>query len=306
MKKFIQLVSLFFLPVIAGFVLMELRLRSLGNDYSYKSNYLDENSKNIQAIFLGNSHVYYGINPVHIKEKSFNASHVSQSLNYDLAILKKYNDRWRNLNYIVIPIPIFSFYYSIEHGIEKWRVKNYRLYYDIHLSKDFSSQFEVFNGKFRTNLYRLRKKKPDITCNVLGFGVDYNSREKKDLIETGQTAAKRHNMILKDSSDYHLNYETLKSIIEFSEQQNAKLLFITCPAYKTYVEGIDQKLFDNTIATIKKLSSGKPNVSYFNFLSDSSFVDQDFYDADHLNEMGAKKLSLKIDSIMTRMDSEAL
>ncbi|HRB69044.1 MAG TPA: hypothetical protein PLC92_02955, partial [Chitinophagales bacterium] len=78
---------------------LELLLRDIPNDYSFKKNYLNTNSNNIEVLFLGSSHIYYGINPEYISQKSFNAAHISQSLNFDLAILEKYKDRWTNLKY---------------------------------------------------------------------------------------------------------------------------------------------------------------------------------------------------------------
>jgi hypothetical protein len=39
-------------------------------------------------------------------------------------------------------------------------------------------------------------------------------------------------------------------------------------------------------------------VKYLNLLTDKAFDEKDFYDADHLNEIGAKKFTLKIDSLI--------
>jgi hypothetical protein len=37
---------------------------------------------------------------------------------------------------------------------------------------------------------------------------------------------------------------------------------------------------------------------YYNFLNDPSFQAEDFYDADHLDEKGAKKFTLLLDSVI--------
>ena len=66
----------------------ELLLRNIPNDYSFKKNYLNTKSNSIEVLFLGSSHIYYGINPEYISRNSFNGSHISQSLNFDLEILE--------------------------------------------------------------------------------------------------------------------------------------------------------------------------------------------------------------------------
>ena len=86
----------------------EFLLRNIPNDYTYKRNYLDNNAKEIEVLYLGNSHILYGINPVFSKYKSFNCAHGSQSLNYDFAILNKYKKQWKKLKLIVVPVTLVT------------------------------------------------------------------------------------------------------------------------------------------------------------------------------------------------------
>ena len=58
------------------------------------------------------------------------------------------------------------------------------------------------------------------------------------------------------------------------------------------VEFLPQRVFDRFVEKYRG------NVTYQNFLLDSSFSAIDFYDADHLDEIGAKKLTSKIDSLI--------
>src|SRR5271157_1481724 len=104
MSKFISGVLMFLAPLFLLGVSMEILLRNIPNDYTYKKGYLDERSDNIEVLFLGSSHAFFDINPVYIKSNSFNASYVSQPLDYDYEILKKYDGHWSRLRTIVIPI----------------------------------------------------------------------------------------------------------------------------------------------------------------------------------------------------------
>lgn len=310
MRKFSALILLFTAPIVIILISMELLLRNIPNDYSYKCNYLNKNSNAIEVLYLGNSHIYFGLNPECSKYKSFNAAHISQSLNYDLALLEKYNQNWKNLKCIVIPIDYFSMYSSLESGVEKWRIKNYKIYYDIYQDHYFWNQFELTNGKFNDNISRLKKNtfknQSDLSCNTLGFGTTYNSKFNKNLIETGRESAQRHTLNINNNRWFSRNKKTINAIIKFSKQHNVKILFITCPAYKSYIQNLKQKQLNTTIATISQICLKNKNTYYHNLLMDKSFKEVDFYDADHLNEIGAQKLTQKIDSLLTSNTTQCL
>ena len=81
-------ILLFLIPVIASGILLETFLRQIPNDYTLKREYLDKNSDSVQVLVLGSSHAIHGINPALMNKRSFNAANWSQSLDYDLEILK--------------------------------------------------------------------------------------------------------------------------------------------------------------------------------------------------------------------------
>lgn len=286
---------------------MECLLREIPNDYSYKNNYLAKNSNKIEVLFLGSSHIYFGIDPKYLKQKSFNAAYVSQSLNYDLEILKKYRTSWSNLKYIIIPIDYFSMYSTLEDGAEKWRVENYEIYYGIHQSKNYWNNFDFFSGEFVYNSCgRLIKHKlnheSSINCTKFGWGTKNNSKNKNDLTETGKSSAIRHTCKIINNQWVLKNTETIKSFIEFGKQNKTKIIFVTCPAYKSYVENINKNQLNSTINIITQITKNNLNSVYYNFLEDKSFKSGDFYDADHLNEIGARKLTLRIGDIINSED----
>ncbi|WKL50576.1 hypothetical protein Q1W71_17880 [Flavobacterium pectinovorum] len=305
MRKFTKRVIVFLAPIILLTIFMEILSRRIPNDYSYKNKYLEHNSDKIEILFLGSSHTYYGIDPLYFKKKSFNAAHVSQSLDYDLAILTKYKN-WSNLKYIVVPVDYFSLYSTLDSGAERWRKKKYKIYYDIDLNTKMFYNFEIIDGKLKDHFSRIKRYYSegidDITCNKLGWGTRHKSTESNDLNETGMEAAKRHTLDIENNVCYKENIERLNKIIQFAELRNIKVIFITSPAYKTYVDNLAPKQIKNTIYTMTQLSNKNKNknTSYYNLLNDKSFVYKDFYDGDHLNEIGAKKLSGIINNLINK------
>jgi hypothetical protein len=300
MKRFNFKVIAFLLPIIIIGGLMEFMLRQMPNVYRYKSNYLDKNSNNIEVLFLGSSHSFFGLNPVYTKKRSFNASHVSQTLDYDLLILKKYENKWSDLKYVVLPISYFSLFEKIESTKEAWRAKDYCIYYKIRSSKYLPYYTEMLSGQLLTNYKRLYsfywKKSDSIGCTELGWGTSYNSKYSKNLSESGKETAKRHRIT--DDQYFKEMILVLDSIIDFTRKNKIELILFTPPAFISYRENLDQSQLNKTIQAVIDIVSKCNNCSYFNFLGDKSFIDSDFYDADHMNEIGAKKLTLKIDSII--------
>ncbi len=154
MNKFIKKTLFFCAPVLIFIVIMELLLRNIPNTYSYKKNYLDQHSNEIEILFLGSSHAYRAINPKFIHLNGFNAALISQSLDYDIEILKKYEKQMDKLKFIVIPIDYFSLYNRLETGIENWRIKNYNLYYGLNKRAMFNLLYSLYFFTFALWIYQ--------------------------------------------------------------------------------------------------------------------------------------------------------
>ncbi len=304
MKYFLKYIAIFLTPIVIIAIGSELLLRKIPNDYQVKKQYLDRNSDKVEVLYLGNSHVLYGINPALSQYNSFNAAYVSQSLYFDEQILKKYNANWKNLKYIVLPIDYFSLYWKLEESVESWRVKNYTMYWDIHKQFNLSLNFEITTNNLSNNLKRIdeyyRRRISNVNCTQLGYGTNYDSKSPQNQVQSGIEAAKRHLII--DKSYFNENVEHLKNIISFAQNKELTIILITSPAYKTYYNNIDTAQLNRTLYEVEKIKKNNDNVHYFNFFKDANFLEQDFYDADHLNKMGSQKLTKIMDSIIDELN----
>jgi len=307
MRKFIFKVLVFSLPILIVSVAFELLIRNIPNDYSYKKEYLDENSEKIETLVLGSSHSFYGIDPRYFSNNTFNAGQISQSLNYDLEILKKYQGEFKSLKTIVLPISYFSFYSSLESGVESWRIKNYMIYYDLNSSESMLDYSEVLSNHVKVMIDKLvshyGKGDKSIYCSNLGWGTNFKSENALDLLKSGEISAKRHTVLDRESekvkAEFDKNKLHLKSIIKWSKERNVKVLVLTLPAFKSYREHLDGEQLKKTIDATESICSEFDNCIYNNLLNDTAFVASDYFDADHLSEIGAEKLSRQIDSTIS-------
>ena len=294
------------MPLIVLLIVLEFLLQNIPNDYSYKKTYLDQHASEIETLILGSSHTYYGLNPIYFTSSTFNASHISQSYNYDLAIFKKKLFDFKNLKTVILPLSYFSLYGKLEEGSESWRVKNYVLYYGFDNFKSISAHSEVLSHEFKINVERMlsyyKDKKSAITCSKLGWGVRDEFLKQNDLTESGETGALRHTQEDLNSEKniriFKENQIILQNFINDCSDKNLKIIFVTLPAYKSYREHLNSKQLDVTLQTVVHFDKKYDNVNYLNFLSDSRFTSEDFQDADHLSATGATKLSQIVNNII--------
>lgn len=302
MNTFVKNLLKFILPVIFLALTSEVLIRLIPNDYILKKNYLDKNSDKIEVLILGSSHAFFGLNPIYFSNNCFNASYVSQTLDYDLEILKKYENKWSKLKTVVLPVSYFSLFEKLKECSESWRVKNYTIYYKMKASKSFKEYSEVLSSKLeiiieRISSYYFKGENPHSSTS-LGWGDVYNSKDGKNLIETGKITAKKHTY--DDFHSYPDIVSTLQSIISFCNKKNVQVILFMPPAYETYRDNLNRAQLTLTIQKTSDLANSNTNCTYINLMADTTFKATDFYDADHLNEIGARKLSLLINGIVAQ------
>jgi hypothetical protein len=296
MILFIKKASLYASIMLVFILIFEGSLRHIPNDYNYKKTFLDQHSNIIETLFLGSSHAYFDLNPAYYSANCFNAGYVSQTLDYDVAILEKYDGKWNKLQSIVLPISYFTLFSTLETSVEAWRVKNYLIYYGLNSSHKIKDYSEFLSNDNNINVAKLYSyywvKQNTISCSELGFGLDYNSKNQKDLEKAGIEASKRHTAA--NFNHFENNKKQLMRLIQFAKTRHIKVYLFTPPAYFTYRNGLNKTQLNKTIETLELIQKENNHVIYVNYLTDSTFTKTDFYDADHLNDIGAKKMTLKI------------
>ena len=220
MKRFLlNLVFVFFLPLFMIFASSEILLRSQMNEYKYKNSYLERNKSTIELLCLGPSTAYFGINPHYFKMKAFNATHVSQTINYDIFLWDKFVEQMDSLKCVILTIDYWSPFTTMETSAEPWRTKNYHLYYGCKFHKyDQKSNFETYNfnlvlwKRVYNALENLSKGCVELGIDSLGYGIDYTlSKRSSDWKEDGPSEAKKHNKkidneIFKQNAQYIIRY----------------------------------------------------------------------------------------------------
>jgi hypothetical protein len=281
MKKFLIKTLISILPLLILATVLEFYYRTIPNDYAYKNKYLEQHSGEIETLIFGSSHSFYGINPEFMQQNTFNASHVSQPLYFDFEIFKKYENNFKNLKCIIIPISYFTLWSGqLKGGIEEWREKYYSIYYRLQNENMFWQNLELVDGKLIYNIIQIKKylinNTSKMTSNELGWGTSNNSKNAKDLQETGETAAKRHTIdnIHSEKRKQNLtnNLKILHQFADFCKKNNVNLILITTPTYHTYRENLNKMQLGKMHETINIFSETHKNVVYLDYFECKIFL----------------------------------
>lgn len=299
MKKFLLKLLLIPVLIILTLIGLEALIRHIPNEYRYKKEYLDSESDSIELLFLGSSDAHAGFDPAYIRVNSFNSALPSLSYDYIWEIFKMYD--WSNLKYIVLSISYPSLYYKLgQSSTDQWREKNYRIYFGIKKSSKIRSYAEIFNGQLLYHIERIfnyyNKKIDEINCTPKGFWVSSTSTPPDDLFQDGIIAAKRHES-MREPGVFNEIKASVDSIIAFSQRLGCKVILCFPPVTQSYKNTLDAQKLDGTIKLISEIAK-EQNCLFIDAISDSIFQDSDFFNGDHLNGNGAKKLTLIIDSLV--------
>lgn len=301
MNNFIKRIILFLLPIIGVLCFAEYTLRSIPNDYTNKARNLSLYGDSIETLYLGNSHILFGINPDITKSWDFNLASTSQSIDLDLMLLEKFKSKLPNLKCVVIPLDYFTLRTSLNIGIEKWRIKNYVIYYGLHKWFNPNYYFELLNGLPSKNIIRiaryLKHNITDINSTNLGWGTKYKLTTQPNLAKSAKDAATRHTFT--KTNIIATNEYVLELLVKSAEKHKLKVLFITSPATSQYIKNLNSTQLLEVLRKGQALETKNPkNVKYYNLINCNLFRDDDFYDGDHLNQKGALKYSYYLDSLV--------
>jgi len=304
MRRFIKSFLIFSCPLIFVAIISEISLRNIPNDYMLKSEYLNKNCSEIETLILGNSHAYRGFNPKYFSDKTFNAANVSQSMEYDFMIFQKHQKEFQNLKNIVLTISYNSYFSKLKMGGSSWRVKNYNIYFGFNPFMDF----ELSSNNLKYNLDRLKKfylnQKSSIKCDAQGYapfqGTIEDEKFEESCVDASQRHHKKNNLYLQENIKY------VSHIADFCEKENINLTLITPPMSQCY----KSKLKDNQIIEMTRLSDSIASTyrtcRYLNMMDDIVFNRNDFHNADHLNDNGATKLSIKVNKLFLQKNNKIL
>jgi hypothetical protein len=240
-----------------------------------------------------------GLKPNILGNGVFNMAISGRSLAYDIELAKKYVPKMNQLELLIMPLDYKKFYFGRQKnnpyekgklsGLTKTRKCMYYKYMGIRIDR-FWYWSELLNSKLDFMKRFLEKDAEARECDSLGY-LGNNLLERKynwenwflpKIIDTTLEANRK--------ALNHL-YTRYCILAELTQKRGAKLIILITPKYKTYNNSKNPAVIKEMEAFSASLKQKYPNVEYYDYSTDKRFVDEDFYDASHLNDIGANKFS---------------
>lgn len=302
-KTFFLKLIYFLVPIVVVITVLEIRLRGQSNSYSYKSELLEQKT-DLQILVLGNSEAYYDFNPAKFSVPGFNLANTSQSLEIDHQLVERFIKRLPKLKVIVLSLSYFSFEYRLYGNEDDYREFYYPYFYGIAGDGGIASWLDV------RRFFWLAGLGPDLTKKILF--ENYNRNLENEVSTDGWFNTEKsnypHNPISdaagKARADYHtstikpsltrVNIAAIETLVALAKDHGVRMALVRPPAFATYTTYLNksaEKRFDDNVKGLEE----RLGLRFVDYLRDTRFGRDDYYDNDHLNSRGAEKLSGIVD-----------
>ena len=296
MRRLYSKLALFLLPLFLVWLALEVFYRQAPNNYSYKDQQLQKVAPFTKTLIMGDSHAFYGINPVYFKDPTFNLSNISQSLLTDELLLEKHIANLPALKTVFINISYFTLS-AKENDLES----NWRKYFYYHSMGIRAPSISFWNPKrYSMALIQRFDKSIDlvqqyyknhniVSATPLGYGKQDMSNIVQDKEAISVVIANKHE---DNSLDFKHNTARLQRIIALCKKYGVGVVLLEMPVYPAYYNFLDTEKKEKIKSVLHELSGVNDTVFYLDLSTSPLFEKQDLRDADHLTNSGAKKCSI--------------
>jgi len=288
-------IALFLAPFFLVWLALEVFYRQVPNNYSYKDQQLQKVAPDVQTLVMGDSHAFYGINPLYFKDPTFNLSNISQSLLTDELLLEKHIANLPALKTVFINISYFTLS-TKDNALES----NWRKYFYHHNMGITAPSISFWNPqRYSMALIQRFDKSMDlvqkyhnnytiVNATPLGYGMQDASDIVKDKEAISIVIANKHE---DNSLDFKHNTARLQRIIALCKKYEVAVVLLEMPVYPAYYNLLDTEKKEKIKSNLNNLSGVDDTVFYLDLSTNPLFEKQDLRDADHLTNSGAKKCS---------------
>ena len=299
MRKFVKNVLAF--GTLVGFVLilLEVILWVLPNEYTYKRNYLTRNCSEIKTLVLGNSHLANGIDPFVLGDSVFNAAISGRIPYYDAVVAEQNIPRLKKLENVIWTIGYNFHYLDYQFNVLKSINDKEKHKYYMHM---YEKYMLIPNGFTVPYLYwsSLLYEGNIITSIKESMSTKYIENKGLTKLDIEMRSIDWKQQQLPPVVDYENNYTTkvlkknlniYKRIAKVCKDNHIRLIVLTTPCYKTYLEETTERGVSELYNCIDTMRTVYPSVEYYNFIKDLRFNENDFINSSHLNSDGVEKFS---------------
>lgn len=306
-RIFLKRFFIFSIPLLLLLLFVEGFYRFVPNDYSEKHKIIPNKYNTVETIIFGNSHPFYGLNPIYFDTPTYNMAHISQTLFFDKILFDTYIDNFKNVNCVILHIEYTSLSEIVNTDENNWRKYYYQSYMDLNVPSinkyDFTKYFLSSTRSFNANIKlikRFLRQKTIVNCDENGFGINYTKATSTTILKSD--ALIRVKAIEDNLIDFKDNTQRIQSIIDKCKSKKIKVILLTMPVTNFFSDNINKNKYFKIISTCNNFVKENKNVHYLNLFTDKRFTNDDFFDADHLHSTGAIKSSKIVNDFINTIE----
>lgn len=303
MKKFIVNCGVFLFVILIVFTSIEVALLYVPNTYSYKREYLEKHLNEIEILLLGNSYIEESVRPDIIGNNCFNLAISGRDIIFDSEIVGRYFSLMKKLRVVVMPLDYSKFEFgrgkknpmdtrkNLDGMTDTYRCMHYK-YMGLHVG-GFLYWSEILNSQLNYMSRFCQPREGSVECDSLGYiklvlskrNKGWENRALPPIIDTSLAI---------DTCAYDYYYQNFLKIARCCQQSYITLLIINTPKSESYKKEINAVVMKEISLFVENIQHTYSCTKYQDYTYDDDFVPDDFYDACHLTDCGAIKLSEKL------------
>lgn len=298
MKRFLRNIVLFILPLLIIAVVFEFVAESIPNSYTYKRDYMEQYSAEIQTLILGSSNAYDGLNSS-VLPHAFNLANSSQTLEDDYRLLDKYIDSMDSLRTVIVGLG----YHSLGATTEDNRRTYYTIYMDLYPRWPISKySLEICNPEMLVKKIIKYAVSRDVTrCDSLGqrvghtieaaeSGAEWWNKDVQSLVENDRMVIGKWSMVIDENLQY------LRAIVDLCNAHNVQPVIVQMPVMEEY----KRKLPEEQIALMEEVLLSLDSAAICIDASEWEIPEDGWYNATHLTKEESVEFTKQMQCYLTR------
>lgn len=245
----------------------------------------------ISTAVLGSSHFEMGLATPYLDEFSYNFAFAGQDLYYDSLIAQQLIERLPRLRRVIFELSTYNLRHAICDPPDDWREPMYEVVWKIPpRNRPADETLSTASDDGRLSLkHRLTDE------SRRGWNPNY--QQNFEANPATKIAARDRNY---HQARFDENIKALVAAIQLCNERGIQVILVSPPLHASYREAMTTQQLEELLTTARKLCE-ETGCSHVNLMDSPELRDEDFYDSDHLNGLGAVKftslLSEKLKSI---------
>jgi hypothetical protein len=306
-KYFLKGALLFFIPVIAVYMILELLFLQLPSNHIKVGELIASEGKNIEILTTGSSQMKCAVNPQFLDQKAINFGSPSQHHNIDYNIIRQTKTRLEKVQVIVLELS-YSHLERPHNTKFFWKNNAYLKYFNVNNfgRKTYFKDKLLFLSRpiicEKALIDHYIKNKDVSEFNRFGFeeqqfdGIFESINYDDDEIPT------EFRINTSENSDlFKKNTEFLYRMLDYLSEEKMNVVIATIPMHRYYLRGRNPNILRRRDSILELILKNYNNVRAFKKEEDSiNYKTSDFRNHNHLNPRGAAKFTTELNAFIKK------